>query len=218
MNPDIKKIIAVVSSALLLGVAVYGSYLPYRKSELFIASLKDASTARSLKEYIDVTSVPLDAVSPIGQEELVRNTAGTVMGIIGSSAAKNPEIASPLLVFLNTFYNPIIENGRGMSFDQNLYVLGAGNENAYTITHDSKYLLTAQQYFEQGLANSPKRPQFIYGLFDVYRIEGSMEGAKKMLDLITTYWPQDQRVKPAFDDFVKKYEEFSKTQASKIKK
>lgn len=218
MNYDLKKIIAIVSSGLLLGAAFYGSYLPYRKSETFITSLREASSATTLKGYMDATSIPLDATSPIGQEELVRNTAGTVMGIVGSSGAKNPDIIPPLLTFLDTYYGAIIEKGRGMSFNQNLYILGSGNENVYTITHDPKYILVAEKYFEQGLVNSPKRPQFIYGLFDIYRMEGNMEKAKQMLDLITAYWPQDQRVKPAFDDFAIKYAEFSKIKPTSTKK
>jgi hypothetical protein len=217
MDTDFKKIIAGVSTLILLGIAIYGSYLPYRKSELYIASLSQASSATTLKGYTDATSVPLDAPSPIGQEELVRNTAGTVTGIIQASGPKSPDIIPPLLAFLNSYYDPIIQSGKGMSFNQNLYILGSGDETAFSITHDPKYILLAQQYFEQGLLNSPKRPQFIYGLFDVYRMEGDAAKAKQMFDLISQYWPADTRVKSAYDDFVKRYAEFLKTQASSAK-
>ena len=217
MSPTFKKVIVVIASAFLLFAMVYGSYLPFRKSSMFIDSIQNAGQAHTLQEYIDITAKPLDAVSPIGQEELVRNVAGTVMGIVGSNGAKNPAIIPPLLSFLDAYYAPILERGSGMSFDQNLYVLGASNEAAYTTLHDPKYLIAAQGYFEHGLLNSPKRPQFVYGLFDVYRMEGNLEKTREMYNLIMTYWPGDTRVKPVLDEFLKKYAEFSKNASSSKK-
>ena len=71
-------------------------------------------------------------------------------------------------------------------------------------TKEVKYLSAAHDYFEQGLLLGPKRPQFLYGMFDVYRIEGNIAGVQAVAQQILAQWPRDERVKSAFADFMKK--------------
>ena len=116
MTRTTKQVIAIVISILVLGVAAYGSYLPMRKAQIFIATLQglQSSPVSSLNELQTRLAVPLDYPSPIGQEELVRNTANNILGFISQGA--DPTSTAVLVSFLANYYDPIIARGKGMSF------------------------------------------------------------------------------------------------------
>ena len=81
-----QRVAAMIIVAAIFGVAVYGSYLPMRKAQMFIATLQGLQTqqgqATSLQDLENKLSVPLDYPSPIGQEELVRNMANSVLSFV----------------------------------------------------------------------------------------------------------------------------------------
>jgi tetratricopeptide (TPR) repeat protein len=202
MNPTLKKFLCIVAVAFLLSVAYYGNYLPLRKSQLYIYTLRNLNSARSLQDLERIISTPLDAPSPIGQEELVRNTANIFMGFAQQS--DNNASIDDFMGFIGKYYKPIIDRGRGMSFEQNLYILGAMNEFAFVKTKQMKYLEAASEYYSKGLEFGPKRPQFLYGVFDIYRIEGNVDGAKKIAEQILSQWPDDDKTREALGDFLTK--------------
>jgi hypothetical protein len=197
MQSTTKQIIAAIVTIFLLFVAVYGSYMPMRKAETFISTLQglQVTPPTSLNDLETRVSVPLDYPSPIGQEELVRNLANSVLGFVQN----NPEPSSTagLINFLGTYYNPIISRGKGMSFGQDLYILGVINEIAFTKTGDPTYLAAAKQYYSEGNALGPNRPQSLYGLFDVYRFAGDASDAETTAQRILTNWPSDTSVQQA---------------------
>src|SRR5580658_9476046 len=98
MNPTSKKIIAIAISVAILSIAYYGSYLPLRKAQGFIATLQGLQTTppTSLQDLETRLSVPLDEPSPIGQEELVRNMANSVLSFVQQSpnATSTDELVS----------------------------------------------------------------------------------------------------------------------------
>ncbi len=202
-NPLIKKIIAAAAVIFILYIAYYGSFLPLRKSQTFIKTLKGLQTIRSYEEFEKAFSVPINMPSPIGQEELVRNTSNIVLNLLQRGGG-NPELAAALVDFLERYFNPILERGRGMSFEQNLYILGAINELAFFQTNQVKYLLAAKNHYSQGLELGPRRPQFLYGMFDIYRIEGDIPQAKAIAERILGQWPNDTRTKDALAEFLAK--------------
>ncbi|HVO28649.1 MAG TPA: hypothetical protein VMT81_01550 [Candidatus Paceibacterota bacterium] len=202
MNPTAKKIIAIAISVAILSVAYYGEYLPLRKAQMFIATLQglQGNPPTSLADLENRLSVPLDYPSPIGQEELVRNTANSVLGFVQQSP--DATTTDELVGFLMGYYQPILSRGRGMSFGQDLYLVGAINEVAFARTGQANFLSTAQQYYEEGEQLGPNRPQPLYGLFDVYRAEGNVTGTVAIADKILTNWPSDQSVKQALAQFL----------------
>lgn len=157
MNQDIKKAIAVSISIFTVLVAYYGTYLPMQKSFLFIDSMQKLSNAKTINDFEQTFSVPLDAPSPIGQEELVRSTANTVANSLQN--VSDPRAVDELLQYIAGYYQPIIERNRGMSFGQDVYILGAMNEFAFIKTGDKKYLLVAESYFKHETQLGPKRPR-----------------------------------------------------------
>ena len=82
MNPAIKKAIAISASIFILFLGYYGSYLPMRKSMIFISVIQNTGGIKTLADFEQAFSEPLDYPSPIGQEELVRNTANMTVGSI----------------------------------------------------------------------------------------------------------------------------------------
>ncbi len=202
MDRTIKQTIGVVVTAAILGVAYYGSYLPLGKAQSFIATLQDFQSKPpvSLQDLEDRLSPPLDAPSPIGQEELVRNAANSVLGLVqrGIDATST----AGLVAYLNSYYNPILSTGKGMSFGQDAYLEGAINEIAFAHTGDPNYLLAAKQSYLMGEALGPNRPQPLYGLFDVYRAMGDVTDTTAIAQKILANWPTDSNIGPALAQFL----------------
>jgi hypothetical protein len=202
MDNTVKKIIALAAVAVILGVAVYGSYLPLRKAQSFIVTLRSLQTqpATSLQDLETRISMPLDSMSPIGQEELVRNMANSILAFVqrGTDATSTTE----LLDYLHTYYDPIIARGVGMSFGQDLYLLGAIHEIAFARFGNPAYLEAAKQYYVKANELGPNRPQPLYGLFDVYRAEGNASSATVIANKILENWPGDQTIRIALVQFL----------------
>ncbi|HUC01324.1 MAG TPA: hypothetical protein VMA75_00255 [Candidatus Paceibacterota bacterium] len=194
-----QRVIAVIIVAAIFGIAIYGSYMPMRKAQMFIATLQGLQTqqgqATSLQDLENKLSAPLDYPSPIGQEELVRNMANSVLSFIqqGGDATSTAE----LIGFLNSYYDPILDRGKGMSFGQDLYLEGAINEIAFAETGDPTYLAAAQKWYTEGQTLGPNRPQPLYGLFDVYRAEGDTTDTIAIGTTILRNWPTDPNIAQA---------------------
>lgn len=195
-----KKIIAVVSSLALLWAIYYGSYLPFKKSQSFIDVLRNMANMTSIEEIESSFSAVFAVPSPIGQEELVRHFANIALQTAQQSGRDNPELTKRLVAYLENAYDPIIGRGRGMSFNQNLFLLGAINHVAFVQTQEKVYLDRAIELFEEGRSRSPHRPQFLYQLFDVYRLAGDQEKASEVGEKIIELWPNDTRIKSQLDE------------------
>lgn len=204
MNPTSKKVIAAAVSIAIIALAYWGSYLPLRKAEIYIATLQSlqSSPVASINELESRLSVPLDYPSPIGQEELVRNAANSVLTFVQQSS--NASATVELVNFLMSYYNPILVRHKGMSFGQDLYLVGAINEIAFARTGITSFLSAAQNYYEQAVQLGPDRPQALYGLFDVYRAEGNVAQATAVANKILSNWPGDQNVRQAMTSFLQK--------------
>jgi len=201
MDNTVKRVIAFVIIAVILVVAAYGSYLPLRKAQMFIDTLQSFQTTppTSLQDLETRLSVPLDYPSPIGQEELVRNTANSVLGLVQRS--QDASTTANIIQFLNSYYDPIIASGKGMSFGQDLYLEGAINEIAFANTGSADFLLSAKRYYAAAVQLGPNRPQSLYGLFDVYRALGDASDTVSVANTIVGNWPSDQNVGPSLQAF-----------------
>ena len=202
MNRTSKEIIAVVASLFLVFIAWYGSYLPMRKSEIYITTLQGMQTnpVSTLGDLETRISVPLNYSSPIGQEELVRNMANSVLGFVQQS--QDATSTAELIRFTKSYFDPVIARGKGMSFGQDIYLMGAINEMAYTKTGNKTYLEDARRYYLEGQTLGPNRPQSLYGLFDVYRMGGDVADAEAIGKKILTNWPTDENVQQGLAQLV----------------
>ena len=199
-----QRVAAIIIVAAIFGIAFYGSYMPMRKAQMFIATLQGLQTqqgqATSLQDLENKLSVPLDYPSPIGQEELVRNMANSVLSFVQQST--DPSSTAALIGFLNSYYYPILDQGKGMSFEQDLYLEGAINEIAFANTGDPAYLAQAQKWYSEGVSLSPNRPQVLYGLFDVYRAAGDTTDTIQIGTTIMRNWPTDTQIGQALKQYL----------------
>ena len=123
------------------------------------------------------------------------------MSAVGGSA-NNPKVIEELIKFISEYYDPIIQSGRGMSSGQNVFVMGSINQLAGVRTKDPRYFEAAKRYYLRGLESAPIRPQYLYGLFDVYRNGGDIENAKLIGERILSIWPTDDRLQKILDDIL----------------
>lgn len=201
MQPNTKKIITIAAAILLVSVAYYGSYLPLRKSRLHIQSTRKLSGTLSVGEFQDQLSVALNVPSPIGQEELIRQSASMSLNIL-RNIQDQPTVVASLVNFIEKNYEPLVTRGYGLSFGQDIYLLGVINEVAFLNTGDPKYLEAAKNHFLAGYEAGPARPQPLYGLFDVYRAEGNLEELGKIVNQILKQWPDDERTRQIYAQYL----------------
>ncbi|MBI2623025.1 MAG: hypothetical protein HYW65_00405 [Candidatus Liptonbacteria bacterium] len=193
MNPTLNKIAAILGVLVLGVVAYYGTYLPFQKSRTFINTIRGMGGARSIEEFKKMFDAPLRIPSPIGQEELVRNMASEIVGLVGKGST-NPEIEEELLKFVAQHFEPFVASGKGMSFGQDLYILGTLHRIVYQHTKKAEYLDAAEGYFLRALELGPKRPQSLYTLLDIYLAKQDVARVKQIAGQINRQWPTDARV------------------------
>ncbi len=184
----------------IAALAVYGSYLPMRKSKAFIEALNALPNADSVSKLEEIFSVPLDLPSPIGQEEIIRNIANTVMMYVD----ENPAVADDIIRYIRSYFDSIIARGKGMSFTQDVFLLGTIHEVALQRTQDAKYFPQMKEYYLEGNRLSPRRPQFLYRLFSTYQLEGNIAEAKKIGIQVLNQWPDDSAMRDALESLEKK--------------
>jgi hypothetical protein len=51
---------------------------------------------------------------------------------------------------------------------------------------------------------SPNRPQFLYGLFDFYRMTGNFARAREVGEKILALWPEDELARKILKDLPEK--------------
>ena len=192
---------AVIIVAIIFGVTAYGSYMPMRKAQMFISTLQGLQTspATSLNDLETRLSTPLDYPSPIGQEELVRNMANSVLAFV--QQAPDASSTAALIGFLDGYYNPILNSGKGMSFGQDVYLEGAINEIAFAETGSQTYLAAATKWYQEANQLGPNRPQALYGLFDVYRAANNTTDTIATGQHILANWPSDIRIQQALQQY-----------------
>ncbi len=138
--------------------------------------------------------------SPIGQEELVRQFISYTTGVI--SQVDNPEIVDVLMEYINSYAQPILERHKGLSFGQTLYLNGMLDLTAYQKTFNAKYLKAAKNSFDESYLWGGTRPQPLYGLFDICRIEKNISCVKAFATQILHYWPDAFEIKKAYEEFL----------------
>ncbi|MEY4731267.1 MAG: hypothetical protein RL681_213 [Candidatus Parcubacteria bacterium] len=208
MSNAVKRLIALAASVAIIGVAYYGSYLPMKKSQAFIEGMRKLASVGTIGEFKDLFSAILAIPSPIGQEELVRHLTSSVTPFLSNE--KNADVVPTVVEYVENNYRSIMDRGTGMSFTQNIFVLATMYQTAFVRTGDVRYLEAAKENYIRGLALAPNRPQFLYGLFDVYRMIGDKESLLGIKATIMKNWPDDDRVGPATDDFIKRVDEFER--------
>jgi hypothetical protein len=193
---------AVIGSLAIVGLMIYGSWLPYRKSQAYVTAARPAAD-KTLSDYLTLMDKAILAPSPIGKPELVRNLATTVASLMQETRIPN-DVKKQMVAHLEEIYAPIIARGKGMSYGQDLYVLAVVNQRAFFALQDPAYFLAARRYAEEEYARDPKRPQTLYLLLTLYQMEGDKARVEEFAKTILSYWPDDKQVPVQVDAFLKR--------------
>jgi len=203
MSETTKRIIFGAVSLVAVLVLVWGSYLPYRKSKLYVAAISASSQATTLEAFLAPYLAALNAPSPLPQDELARNFATTVGSVSDSIVqAKNDEnlpLVSALAIFLDRYTSPVIYRQSGVSAVQTMLFTSNAYRSIFQATQDRVYLARSRKLLERALELSPDRPQLLYALFDYERFFGSPEDARIYGEKIMRFWPSDTRIPEILD-------------------
>lgn len=195
MSDTTKKIIAAGVAAAALAVLVYGTYLPFRKSRLYITALENSGQAKSLDEFLVPFMAALEAPSPTGQEELVRNFGGTVGSIVdGAKAGSDETLVRALGATLDRYAEPVLERRSGLSQAQTFYTLLSAYRVIDARDGTKNFRDRYGALLRRGIEISPDRPQFLYGLVDFERKYGSNAEARKYGERVKELWPGDENI------------------------
>lgn len=168
----------------------FGAYLPLRKSQILILTLQRVNVIKSVEEFEGFFSSAIDFYSPIGQSETVKHSVNTVFNLLNQN--NSVEIADTLLKFTSRYTDSQIKNKQGDGLHQLFYILGdLYKTNAFKYKN-SDYLNKAQFFYEEGQKLGPKRPQFLYGLLQVYLQKRDVLKANEITTSLLNYWPKDK--------------------------
>ncbi len=198
MQKVIRTIIAPLGIILAFLSLIYGALLPLRKSQLFIQAMRQSGQSTSVAEYMRIFNRALDFYSPVGQAESIRFLENQ----IGSIVAQKPpqQVADALVMYADSTSRVTEPGAHSSNYVQEIVILGnihATNFRNYKAQRDYDIALAL---FQKGLTLSPKRPQFLYGLLQLYTDAGEQEKAEEIAKDILSIWPSDEKIQQAIPD------------------
>ena len=178
-------IIILIIAALL---AVYfGSYLPYKKSSLFISVLNNQNQIRTVGDFKNAFDRVFNFYSPVGGEEVTKFSGNNIDSIVsGEQRPEAEEGMKALAVYL--------ESKIFASDVQHLLTMASIYSNLWFHYQREEYFDRAVDYHLQVLSLGPSLPHSLYNLFDLYRRHGDKAKAQEIGQRIVKLWPQDARV------------------------
>lgn len=178
-------------------VALYvGAYLPYEKARRFIAAYQLASRAATIGEFEAIFDDVLDFYSPVGQREEIRFLTSQILDII----VKQKPPSEPSLRLASYIERKFEESGDAKNDAraiQTLMFLGDLWRHLGVMHNDAESMQRAETYYLRGLAESPRRPQFLYALYALYLKTEEYEKVRNVYNELIKYWPHDPSLRQA---------------------
>src|SRR3990167_1349617 len=206
MNTILRKGVAVIGIAVIGSVLVIGTYLPYRKSRAIAAVSRNLGGATTVERFLGVFEEALALRSPYGQEEAVLFAGEQLVKAIGAQG--DPRVANAIVAYAEKiFASLLIASGgtpptavvdSGSSPAKNLLSLGRIHHAAWMKTGDAAYAKQSEELYLRCLEASPRRPECLYGLFQLYVSADKKEQVRLAGEEILRYWP-DERVREALN-------------------
>jgi tetratricopeptide (TPR) repeat protein len=195
MNTKVKQLIALGVTIVALALVYLSAYLPYVKSTLYINAIQKAQQATTLQDYLAPFQAAFDFWSPVGQPEELRFFGNDILSLLTNQKQQLPQdVATALVNYAVGELNSNPPGARGLNYTQSI-LIEASILSAYGQEYkQSAALQKAEELYKEGLILSPKRPQFLYGLFSLYLAEGNAAAAKPIGETILKYWPTDKNV------------------------
>lgn len=184
MNTELKYVgIGLVIIALIAAI-VYGALLPLLKSQRYIRAINMLGSVHSVAEFKANYDTVFDFYSPVGQEEVAKFFGTDMIGFVrqNSSEAVARELAE-------------YADARMAKGDvRHLLILGQIYFALWDQYHNRGDYERALGYYRDALLIGPNLPPVLYGLMDIYRIGGDVDGVMEMASRILAIWPSDVNV------------------------
>src|SRR3989344_2715302 len=190
-----KQVIVVVAAGFIVYILYFGSFLPIRKSQKYIKARQ--TQIISLAQFDALYDGVLSYTSPVGQDEIVSNYVSMLTEIIAEERRKespNETLIRHLVGKAEEWGRPIIKRGVGFNFSQFIFNMASVYQEAMLALPDEAYYQKGVELYRLGLTYSPDRQLFLYSLFDMYRLRGDNENARKIGERIFEVY-KDERVK-----------------------
>lgn len=188
-----KKIIIVIVIAIISSAVYFGAYLPFKKARAFIAIGRSLQKVRSVEELQSKFDRVLNIKTSVAHDEVLSFFADQMAGIIRSGPPK--PIGQALIDYTINRITPVLENEASPELTKMLLKAAIVYQTGWLLYGDEKYFQQAEFYLLQGLEKSPNRPQFLYGLFDLYSAKKENAKALGIGETIIRLWPKDSYIK-----------------------
>jgi tetratricopeptide (TPR) repeat protein len=189
MNPLPKKIIAISATIVILIAMYLGSFLPLRKSQIYIKAMFNFQSGKvhSVEDFVGLFGSALNFYSPIGQDEVVSYYSGILANVINQQ--NNEQVIEILLKESEKWMEPILKAQKGFVFNQNLYNFAVVYKIAGLKFKNEIYYQKSLDLFNEGLKYSPNRLIFLGGLYELYQAKGDNEKMKEISEIVLKYYP-----------------------------
>lgn len=197
MDKPIKKLIATLATSIILVLMYFGSYLPLRKSQLYIKAMFDLQSGkiRSIQDFNTAFGSALNFYSPIGQDEITSQYLNILANVISQQTDK--DIIEILTKQAENIMEPILKTGKGFGYSQNLYGFARLYELVAQKLNSNAYLQKSVDMLKLGLENSPNRYIFLEELFNAYQMKGDKIKIKEIGETILKYSSDNEKIKEA---------------------
>ncbi len=159
---------------------VYGVYMPFRKSSLYIQAMANLQQAKTLIDVLRGYDRVFEFSSPIGGEEIAKFTVYDMVNMV-SNPRQPEQVARDLVNYIEPRMQQ--ENVRHLLALAQLHgVLWQrfGSNDDYA---------RAEEYYRKAFAIGPKLPPVLFGLLQLYVAKGETAKANEIGDRIVALWP-----------------------------
>lgn len=185
-----KKIVIVIITVLAALSIYFGSYLPLRKGRAYIGALRGMNTIRTVQDFKNIFSKPLDLYSPIGQEEIVKFLSNDLSG----QFAKEGQPEEALRALINYIEPYMFQNNvRHLLATARMY---EAMWRHYNREDDFK---KAEEYYLKAYTIGPKLPPILFGMLNLYKNNGDTAKTQEIGAVIFNYWPDVFEPQPSLE-------------------
>ncbi len=184
MNTELKYVGIGLVIIALIAAMVYGAFLPFLKSQRYIQAISSLGSVRSVQEFKANYDNVFEFYSPVGHEEIAKFFGTDMIGFVRQNSSE--AVAHELADYADT--RMVKTNVR------HLIILGQIYFGIWDQYHRQADYERARDYYIEALKMGPILPPVLYGLLDIYRIGGEIDGAKETARKILAVWPNDADV------------------------
>jgi len=189
LSPAKQAAASVVLIAALVAI-YFGAFLPLQKSQGYISTFRAFQKEPTLLGLEEGFTALFESRSPVGQEESLRFFGGVLQSLL------NKEVPEEGVRELVRFYTDAVAKyervPNALNYPQLLLTLGGMHGALWGLYGDEAAYQAAELLYQEGLVESPNRPQFLIALRDLYASHGEKDKANQLTATIRGFWPTQQ--------------------------